>query len=79
MGVSHRCIEPHNIILIDEDKLKLIDFGVEKSSKHNNLHAIMGTPYYMAPEVLEGRHSPKADIWSLGVLLYLLLSGYLPF
>ena len=38
-----------------------------------------GTPYYMAPEVLDGSYSKKADIWSLGVLLYTLVSGYLPF
>ena len=37
MGVSHRCIEPHNIILIDEDKLKLIDFGVEKSAEQGRI------------------------------------------
>ena len=54
-GIIHRCIEPKNIVLYEEDKVKLIDFGVEKSSKNNNLHAITGTPYYMAPEVLEGR------------------------
>lgn len=53
-GIIHRCIEPKNIVLTG-DKVKLIDFGVEKSSKNNNLHAITGTPYYMAPEILEGR------------------------
>jgi calcium-dependent protein kinase len=77
-GLSHRGIEPKNIV-IAEDVLKIIDFGVEYSAKRNNLHPITGTPYYMSPEVLEGMMTPKADIWALGVIMYLLLSGFLPF
>ncbi len=52
-GLSHRGIEPKNIINAD-GVLKLIDFGVETSSRRKNLHPITGTPYYMSPEVLEG-------------------------
>ena len=68
--------------MFGEDKeLKLIDFGLSKRSKDKNSHlsTIAGTPYYMAPEVLEGDYNYKCDIWSLGVLMYVLLSGYLPF
>ena len=62
------------------DEVKLIDFGLSKATTNNrNLTTVAGTPYYMAPEVLEGSYSKKADLWSLGVLLYTLVSGYLPF
>lgn len=43
------------------------------------LKTVLGTPYYMAPEVLEGNYDNKCDIWALGVLLYVFMSGYLPF
>ena len=75
----HRDIELQNVIITGDDRIKLLDFGVAKASKKSELQAIVGQPYYMAPEVLEGRCGPKADIWSLGVLLYAILSGFLPF
>ena len=78
-GIIHRDIKPENIMINDADTVRLIDFGLSKASKKRNLSTIAGTPYYMAPEVLQGSYSTKADIWSLGVLLYTLVSGYLPF
>lgn len=79
-GVVHRDIKPENIMLTKSDELKLIDFGLSKRQEGNKkLRTIAGTPYYMAPEVLDGRYDSKCDTWSLGVLLYVFMSGYLPF
>ena len=62
--------------------MKLIDFGLAKfslSKKAGNLRGCMGTPNYLAPEVIRGKYDKRCDLWSLGVVTYLLLSGYLPF
>jgi len=79
--VVHRDIKPENIMVQVEDELKLIDFGLSKRQKGNSkLKTMAGTPYYMAPEVIEGKkYDSKYDMWSMGVLMYQLLSGYLPF
>lgn len=78
--VVHRDIKPENIMLASNDELKLIDFGLSKRQEGNKkLKTIAGTPYYMAPEVLDGQYDSKCDTWSLGVLLYVFMSGYLPF
>jgi len=82
MGIVHRDIKPENIMITKNDHVKLIDFGLSKNAgpqTHALMHTIAGTPYYMAPEVLKGSYQDKADMWSLGVLLYTLVSGYLPF
>lgn len=78
-GIVHRDIKPENIMINDEDEVRLIDFGLSKVSKKKQMHTVAGTPFYMAPEVLNENYGAKADIWSLGVLLYTLVSGYLPF
>ncbi len=57
----------------------MIDFGVDKSSERGDLHAIVASLYYMAPKVFEGVQDEKNDIWSLGVLMFVMLCGYLPF
>ena len=62
-----------------DGEIKLIDFGLSKWKSTGEIHTASGTPYYLAPEVLYGVKTSKSDIWSLGVLLYCLLSGSLPF
>lgn len=77
-GIIHRDIKPENIMINNSNSVKLIDFGLAKAITKSQ-KTIAGTPYYMAPEVLLQQYSYKADIWSLGVILYALVSGYLPF
>jgi len=82
IGVVHRDIKPENIMYDKDGEIKLIDFGLARRLHCNgitNLHSKAGTPCYMAPEVLKGTYDEKCDMWALGVLLYVLVSGYLPF
>lgn len=89
--ICHRDLKPENFLFADntpESEIKLIDFGLSKrfgsdgGSKENikiKLQTIVGTPYYVAPEVLKGAYTNSCDIWSLGIILFIFLCGYPPF
>lgn len=80
MGVVHRDIKPDNVLLTSSGSLKLADFGLAvRILDGQSLSGVVGTPAYVAPEVLAGEYSEKVDIWSAGVLLHALLVGILPF
>lgn len=86
IDIVHRDIKPENILLEFNEKdkdnfsIKLIDFGASQViTKGTYLKDITGTPYYIAPEVLNKKYTEKCDIWSCGIILYILLSGEPPF
>lgn len=83
-GYAHRDLKPENLLLDDNQCLKLIDFGLcakPKGGMDHLLSTCCGSPAYAAPELICGRNylGAEADLWSMGVLLYALLCGYLPF
>ncbi len=64
----------------DPSNIKLIDFGTSKKFQKGDIFDIpLGTVYYIAPEVIRRKYDEKADIWSIGIILYILLCGYPPF
>ncbi len=84
-GVVHRDLKPENIMVDDNDHIKLIDFGIASDSAsrrltYTNFTATLGTPNYISPEQVKGkRGDPRSDIYSMGVILYEMLTGKLPF
>lgn len=83
MGVMHRDMKPENFLLTSREPrgaLKACDFGLSTYFKPGEvLTDLVGSAYYVAPEVLQRRYGPECDLWSLGVILYVLLSGLPPF
>lgn len=78
-GIVYRDLKPENIMVDDEGYLKLIDFGTAKFIK-GKTYTIVGTPHYMAPEVIKGSgYSQTVDLWSMGVIIYEFIEGNLPF
>jgi serine/threonine-protein kinase len=82
-GVVHRDIKPANIMVQPDGNIKIVDFGVarlENRSGHTQTGMVIGTFHYISPERLLGKPADgRADIWSAGIILYLLLTGRLPF
>ena len=81
-GIIHRDIKPENIVFVEPDNfnaLKLIDFGlsIQQNAKKDNRR--VGTPYYMSPEMVRGNFNYASDVWSIGVILFIMVTGKQPF
>ena len=87
LGIVHRDIKPENLMLAQAPHegakypaIKVIDFGLSRCYEEGEfMKRAVGTPYYIAPEVLDRHYGKACDIWSIGVILYVLLCGYPPF
>lgn len=81
--IAHCDLKPDNFLFIgpaQDAALKIIDFGMSKFVKRRKyFKSLRGTPYYIAPEVIKGRYSEHADMWSFGVVMFVMLFGYPPF
>ncbi|KAF8398011.1 hypothetical protein HHK36_016937 [Tetracentron sinense] len=83
LGVMHRDLKPENFLFVNEEEdspLKTIDFGLSVFFRPGEMFTdVVGSPYYVAPEVLRKHYGPECDVWSAGVIIYILLSGVPPF
>lgn len=81
--IAHCDLKPDNFLFkdsSDDSALKVIDFGMSKHVRHREyLSKFCGTPYYVAPEVIDGQYTEACDVWSIGVVMFVMLHGYPPF
>jgi serine/threonine-protein kinase len=86
LGITHRDIKPENVVLTNRrgasDHVKVIDFGIATVAGQNRLSQagqLLGTPHYMAPELLVGKVGPSVDLYAVGIMLFELVTGVVPF
>ena len=80
-GIIHRDVKPQNIIISTDGKVKVTDFGIARAASTNTISSnVMGSVHYSSPEQARGGYSDaKSDIYSLGITMYEMLTGHLPF
>ena len=83
-GICHRDLKPENVLFLNEgdeinNSIKVIDFGLSQIISEQKLKSKVGTSYYVPPEILKGEYNQKCDIWSVGIILCILLTGEPPF
>jgi calcium-dependent protein kinase len=83
--ICHRNLKPENFLFETKEsnaEVKIIDFGLSNKfgeDGEEGAHTVTGTPYYVAPEVLRQKYGKECDMWSVGVIMYVLLAGFPPF
>lgn len=79
-NIIHRDLKPENILIENETNVKLADFGFAVINKNEGQSRVLGSPLYMAPEIIRGEaYGPAVDIWAVGVITCILLTGRPPF
>lgn len=82
-SICHRDLKPENLLVDDQDndQIKIIDFGTaQEFDPDEKMNQLFGTAYYIAPEILlSKKYDEKCDLWSIGVIMYILLTGMPPF
>jgi calcium-dependent protein kinase len=83
IGIVHRDLKPQNLMLTSKEitaTIKVIDFGIaDKLNAKRKITEVIGTPLFMSPEMFAGSYDEKCDIWSAGVILYMMITGTVPF
>ena len=81
LKICHRDLKPENFMLAkpNSNTQKLIDFGLSTNFATQKMHTVVGSPYYLAPEVLEQEYDERCDLWSVGCIMYTMITGQVPF
>ena len=78
-NLIHRDLNPRNIMITKDNDVRIIDFSQSANQNDKKVAKFAGEIHYTAPEVFEGKTTVQSDIWSVGVILYYVISGHLPF